>query len=150
MQNAGIMRRIGAIIYDVFLVLACLAVLAMLATVPLGGERVQTGSPAYLVGYNILRALIPFLFFTLYWWKAGMTLGMQSWRLKLESLDGSGVTFAAVTLRFFAAMLSWAAVGLGFLWSLWDKDKLTWHDRLSGTRIVYYPKEESGKEEVDE
>jgi len=70
------MRRIGTMLYDGFLALACLAVLAMLATVPLGFERVQTGSSTYIAGYNILRILIPFLFFTLYWWKTGMTLGM--------------------------------------------------------------------------
>ncbi len=143
MQNVGLMRRIGAMLYDGFLVLACLAVLAMLATVPLGFERVQTGSPIYLAGYNVLRMLIPFLFFTLYWWKAGMTLGMQSWRLKLEAIDGGDVTYAAVTLRFFAALLSWAAVGIGFFWSIWDKQHLTWHDHISKTRIVYYPKEDS-------
>ena len=140
MQNVGLMRRIGAMIYDGFLCLACLAVLAMLATVPLGFERVQTGSPTYQAAYNILRALIPFLFFTLYWWKAGMTLGMQSLRLKLETLDGNHATFAAVTVRFFAALISWLPAGLGFLWQLWDREKLTWHDRISKTRIVYYPK----------
>jgi uncharacterized RDD family membrane protein YckC len=32
---------------------------------------------------------------------------------------------------------------LGFLWQLVDKDKLTWHDRISGTRLVYYPKEKT-------
>ena len=31
---------------------------------------------------------------------------------------------------------SWLALGLGFLWQLWDKDKLAWHDRLSGTHLV--------------
>jgi hypothetical protein len=39
-----------------------------------------------------------------------------------------------------AASLSWAALGLGFLWQLWDPEKLTWHDRLSNTRLIYYPK----------
>jgi hypothetical protein len=32
------------------------------------------------------------------------------------------------------------AVGLGFIWQLWDEDHLTWHDRLSNTRLRYYPK----------
>ncbi len=143
MPKTGLLRRFGAMLYDGFLVFASLAVLAMLATIPLGFERVQTGSPIYVFGYNILRALVPFLFFTLYWWKAGMTLGMQSWRLKLETLDGGDVSFGAASLRFFAAILSWAPAGLGFLWQLWDKDSLTWHDRISGTRLVYYPKDDS-------
>jgi uncharacterized RDD family membrane protein YckC len=45
------------------------------------------------------------------------------------------------SLRFFAAILSWLPAGLGFWWQLWDKDKLAWHDRLSGTRLRHYPKQ---------
>jgi uncharacterized RDD family membrane protein YckC len=33
-------------------------------------------------------------------------------------------------------------LGLGFLWVLYDRDKLAWHDRLSGTRLVRLPKEQ--------
>ena len=67
---------------------------------------------------------------------------MQSWRLQLENIDGGKPNLAACTVRFFAALLSWVPAGLGFWWQLWDKDHLTWHDRLSGTRIVYYPKDQ--------
>ena len=35
--------------------------------------------------------------------------------------------------------------GLGFLWQLWDAEQLTWHDRLSKTRLVYYPREKADK-----
>ena len=65
---------------------------------------------------------------------------MQSWGLQLPTADDSKPTLATANIRFFAALLSWAPAGLGFLWQLWDKDKLTWHDRISGTRIVHYPK----------
>jgi uncharacterized RDD family membrane protein YckC len=43
-------------------------------------------------------------------------------------------------LRFLAAIVSWLPFGLGFWWQLWDRDGLTWHDRLSSTRLVHYPK----------
>jgi uncharacterized RDD family membrane protein YckC len=65
---------------------------------------------------------------------------MQSWGLQLETASGEIPSFTAASLRFFAAIVSWAPAGLGFLWSLWDKDNLAWHDRISGTRLVYYPK----------
>ena len=55
-------------------------------------------------------------------------------------MDGGRPTFASASVRFIAAIISWAPCGLGFLWQLWDPDKLTWHDRISGTRIVHYPK----------
>ena len=65
---------------------------------------------------------------------------MQSWGLQLETMDGGRPTLATASVRFIAAIISWVPCGLGFLWQLWDKDKLTWHDRISGTRLVYYPK----------
>ena len=68
---------------------------------------------------------------------------MQAWRLRVEDDDGNVPGLAAATVRFFAAILSWLPLGLGFLWQLWDKDKLTWHDRLSGTRLVYYRKNQT-------
>ena len=65
---------------------------------------------------------------------------MQSWGLQLETSDGGQPGLAQSALRFVAALLSWAPAGLGFLWQLWDKDSLAWHDRLSGTHIVHYPR----------
>ena len=136
MTNASLGRRFGAIIYDSFLVLA----LMFLGTLPFvavrGGEPVNPGNTVY----QFTLLLIAYLFFTGYWSLYGRTLGMQSWRLKIESADGSKPGFAAATLRFFAAVVSWLPAGLGFWWQLWDRDRLAWHDRISGTRLVHYPK----------
>ena len=41
-----------------------------------------------------------------------------------------------VLLRLAAATLSWLAAGLGYFWMLIDRDRLTWHDRLSATRVI--------------
>jgi uncharacterized RDD family membrane protein YckC len=38
--------------------------------------------------------------------------------------------------RFAAAGVSLAALGMGFLWVLVDRDRLAWHDRWSGTRLI--------------
>lgn len=84
---------------------------------------------------------IAFIFFVGFWCGYGRTLGMQSWRLRLEAPDGCKPGLAAASLRFFAATLSWLPAGLGFWWQLWDRDGLAWHDRLSGTRLVYYPRQ---------
>ena len=142
MQNTGLLRRLAAILYDALLVIALL----FLATIPFiavrGGEPVEIGDNLF---YQVVLALVVYAFFVGFWAKSGRTLGMQSWGLQLQTNDDEIPSFGQASIRFVAALLSWAPAGLGFLWQLWDKDKLTWHDRISGTRLVYYPKPKKEK-----
>jgi uncharacterized RDD family membrane protein YckC len=137
MKNATLLRRLGAIVYDSLLMLALLIV----ATIPFiairGGQPVEAGDDLL---YQLCLAAIIFVFFTGFWSYSGRTLGMQSWGLRVETPNGEIPTFTTACIRFFAAILSWLPAGLGFVWQLWDKDQLTWHDRLSGTQLRYYPK----------
>ena len=137
MTNTTLLRRFGAIIYDTLLALALL----FLGTLPFigarGGESVDPGNSTY----QFFMLLILFVFFVGFWAAYGRTLGMQSWRLKIETELGTKPTYTQAGIRFFAAILSWLPLGLGFFWQLWDRDVLAWHDRLSGTRLRYYPKE---------
>lgn len=138
MTTVSLSRRFGAIIYDGILVLA----LMMLGTLPFvavrGGEPVN---PENLL-YQLSMLAIAYLFFAGFWSTYGRTLGMQSWRLQLETSAGSKPGIGQATLRFFAAVVSWLPLGLGFWWQWWDKDGLTWHDRWSGTCLRHYPKTE--------
>jgi uncharacterized RDD family membrane protein YckC len=69
-------------------------------------------------------------------WSRGETLGLRAWKLRIEGPDGRPPGWGRALLRFAAAILSWLPAGLGFLWVLVDRDRLAWHDRLSGTRLV--------------
>lgn len=136
-RPAPFLRRVAAMLYDSLLV----AALLFLATIPFvavrGGEAVEPGSsPAYTLGLLI----VVYLFFVGFWTSRGRTLGMQSWGLQLEDAEGRVPGPLKTSIRFVAAIVSAAPFGLGFLWQLVDRDKLTWHDRLSGTRLVYYPR----------
>ncbi len=132
----GLMRRFAAMLYDALLVTALL----FLATIPFiaarNFEAVEPGNPAYQLGLFI----VIYVFFVGFWTTKGRTLGMQSWGLQLEDASGRVPGPGKASLRFFAAIVSAVAFGAGFLWQLVDKDRLTWHDRLSGTRLVYYPR----------
>ena len=136
-RNAGLSRRLGAILYDCLLVLALLMMVATPFIAIRGGEAVE---PQTDIVYRLILAAVIYAFFVGFWTRTGRTLGMQSWGLQLETPDGNRPSFSAATIRFFAALISWAPLGLGFFWQLWDAEHLTWHDRLSKTRLVYYPK----------
>ena len=135
-MTPSLSRRFGAIIYDTLLVFA----LMFLATLPFialrAGEPVAAGDPVY----QLTMLFVAYAFFAGFWWRSGRTLGMQSWRLSLETMDGQEVGLSRSSLRFFSALLSWLPLGLGFWWQLWDRDGLCWHDRLSGTRLEFRPK----------
>ena len=136
MQNAGLLRRLGAILYDSLLVLACL----FLATLPFIAVRGGDAVDPETAGYQLAMLAVAYLFFVGFWVRSGSTAGMMAWRLRVETEDGNPPGIGKASIRFFAAIISWLPLGLGFLWQLWDNDKLTWHDRLSGTRLVHYPK----------
>ena len=139
MQNTGLARRLAAIMYDALLV----AALLFLATIPFiairGGEPVESGDNLF---YRVVLVLVVYAFFIGFWTRSGRTLGMQSWGLQLETADGGTPSVAAASLRFFATIISLLPLGLGFLWQLWDRENLTWHDRISRTRIVYSPRDQ--------
>lgn len=136
MLDASLARRLGAALYDGLLVLA----LMFLVTLPFiairDGEPVEPGQGPYRIALFVTA----YLFFVGFWSRYGRTLGMQSWGLQLETAKGEKPDIARSSLRFFAAVLSLIPLGLGFWWQLWDIDGQTWHDRISGTRLRFYPK----------
>ena len=119
-------------------------------------------STAFTVGYTVLghhparENIAPFsalqwllwsccwvitgLYAVLSWRGGGQTLGMRPWRLQLVDLAGNVPGTRALWRRYAVASLSLLLGGLGFWWAWIDRDRLAWHDRASGTRLVRRPK----------
>ena len=72
---------------------------------------------------------------TVSWRRGGQTLGMRPWRLRLVAVGGGQPGWRALWLRYAVGTLSLLAAGAGFWWAWFDRDRLTWHDRASGTRL---------------
>lgn len=71
------------------------------------------------------------------WRRGGQTLGMRPWRLRLffpGAAEPDG--WKALWIRYCVGTVSLLLCGLGFWWAWLDRDRLTWHDRASGTRLV--------------
>jgi len=80
------------------------------------------------------------LYAVISWRRGGQTLGMRPWRLRVVGTDGGRPSWRALGLRYTVGTLSLLAAGLGFWWAWLDRDRLAWHDRASGTRLVRMPK----------
>jgi len=77
---------------------------------------------------------------TISWKRGGQTLGMRPWRLHLRSANEKPLTWRALWLRYLVGTLSLMCAGCGLLWALCDRQRLSWHDRISGTYLVRLPK----------
>ncbi len=131
-RPASLWRRLAALFYDSLLLLA-LWFLATAVLLPFNdGEAIHSGNP--LLSTYLL--FISFFFYGWFWRHGGQTLGMRAWKLQLRNLRPGPVTWLQVLLRFFVAVPSGLLAGLGYLWILVDKQKLSWHDRYSETCIV--------------
>lgn len=80
------------------------------------------------------------LYATTSWRRGGQTLGMRPWRLRVVAADGAAIKWRTLWIRYAVGTLSLLLGGLGFWWAWFDREKLTWHDRASATRVVQTPK----------
>lgn len=73
---------------------------------------------------------------TLFTFFAGATPGMTLRGLRVIGLDGLEPSRDQLLWRSFGYLVSAGTMMLGFVWSLWDEDQLSWHDRISQTYIT--------------
>lgn len=73
------------------------------------------------------------------WRRGGHTLGMRPWRLRVTAQDGDRAGVPALLRRYAMGTVSLLLLGAGFWWAWWDPQRLTWHDRVSGTRLHRHP-----------
>ena len=81
-----------------------------------------------------------FAFFAYFWVSRGQTVGMLAWNLQLETDTGTALRPTQALLRFVGALLSFATLGIGYLWMYVDPDRRTWPDILSKSRVVHIPR----------
>ena len=80
--------------------------------------------------------LISAIYITLFYAIAPVTPGMKYAGIRFCTFEGHAPTPAQRWHRLGAMLLSVLPAGLGFAWSLFDEDNLSWHDRLSKTYIT--------------
>lgn len=145
---AGLLRRLWALAYDGFLLIALWFISAGVFVL----IYPQTGLPmAEVNGVTTparpwLRGLLfpvlvfeTWFFYAWFWLHGGQTLGMRAWRLTIRARHGQPLTVVHSLQRFLVATLSWLLLGGGWLLALVPPYQ-TLHDRLSGTETVVRPR----------
>jgi uncharacterized RDD family membrane protein YckC len=125
---AGLLRRLGALLYDSLLLLALLFLATALALAVTRGEL--HGSDLW---FRLYLLLVMFVFFGWFWTHGGQTLGMRAWKIRLERPDGSAVGWGQAAVRFLTGLVT---LGLGHLWLLFDPQHRSLYDLITNTRMV--------------
>lgn len=135
-------RRLLALLYDLLPAAALWLLLSALFTAGytfLGNHDPHRNiAPLSALQWLLWLAcwLVTGLYATASWKRGGQTLGMRPWRIRVVSLDGSAPGRTALWIRYAVGTLSLLAAGLGLWWAWLDRERLGWHDRASGTRMV--------------
>lgn len=137
--------RLLALVYDLMPVVALWLLASALFTFGyyLAGhdarENIAPFSPMQVLLWVACWALSG-AYATISWRRGGQTLGMRPWRLRVVGVNGAAPSWRALWTRYAVGTASLLLGGAGFWWAWVDRDRLTWHDRASGTRMRREPK----------
>lgn len=156
MTSVPLWRLLLSLVYESVLLLALLMVGSGLFY-PLA-ERLPSEMARHMQAVFLL--LVMAAYFCWCWLRAGQTLPMKTWRIRLVGADGGAVGLRAAIIRFLAGLLIylplfatsvWAYFSpsarpfllvsvfvalVAWCWPLWDRDRRMLHDRLAGTRLI--------------
>ncbi len=156
-STPGFWRRTICLIYDFLLILAILFIASFIFHFIFSDTQATYFKPLF----QFYLFMIMGYYFTWFWTHGGQTLAMQTWKMRIVSADGCGLTKKQAITRYlfsltgafflvavnyifpinFAsyhqlALISSVIFGSGFIWALFDPDHQYLHDRLAGTRII--------------
>ncbi len=130
---APLPRRALAWCVDIGFLVACWGMfLGLLAGL---GVELATNRLALGICLAILFLLYA-QYFGLFTTFGGTTPGMRVAHLRVVSFDGNPPTPKQLLWRSLGYLVAGGAVMLGFLWALWDEDRLSWQDRASQTYLT--------------
>jgi uncharacterized RDD family membrane protein YckC len=127
----------AAAIYDLFPLIGLWMLGTGVVLLAVHGE-VDVAHPSLLYR-NALRSVLFVLtaaYFVISWSRGGQTIGMRAWRLRVVDSNGGPLPWPRALLRFGVALVALAALGLGFVWCLFDRDRRGWHDLAARSRVV--------------
>lgn len=152
--RAGIIRRLLAMVYDSLLLLGVAFAYGVLITIvrvnALGRDELDfVGLPLplhILIWLSLWIILASYYVFC--WTKRGQTLGMKTWRLRVETKDGNHLNARQAWQRCLLACLSALPAGLGYIWCWIGSSGDCWHDRWTHTQVVVLPKDKKANKKL--
>ncbi len=142
--KAPLWRRFAALLYDSLVLLALSFAYGALVTLfgtLLAPEAPHDYSPMFDSHWVFIGWIAVLMGFYLYFWRrAGQTIGMKTWRLKLVGQAPGRLRYGQLFVRIAIAVPGLALLGLGYFYRWFDARGDCLHDRLSATSVILLPK----------
>ena len=132
---APVTVRLMAGVVDCALILASFVSLGFFAAHNF--QQPPTGKAAEILGFGAL-VLVGLLYYAIFFSLRVSTPGMKYAGIGLCTFDDQVPSRAQLRRRLGAMVLSMIPVGLGIVWSIFDEDHMSWHDRYSQTYLRKY------------
>lgn len=168
LPTAPVWRRYAALAYDALLLMAISLGYFGLVTAIYYTLGITTEETGYQVSYDEVTGFIVFLvwivlmvaFFGWFWRRNGQTLGMQAWKIRVQTPAGDFINWRQVVLRCTTSLgviavylllnsisleIHWgiaAAVALASMIPMPWMNRLAVNDKLSNSRVVQVPKDQ--------
>jgi uncharacterized RDD family membrane protein YckC len=130
---APIGRRVRAGLVDAVFVFGCFLIFLLIVFFVPDFAFLTKSS---LMGMGSVWLLIFSAYIFLFTTLGHETLGMNREDLQIVNFQGVRPSLREAGLRCFGCVISLGCFCLGFLWALFDPDRLTWHDKMSKTLVV--------------
>ena len=135
---SGFWRRVGAYLVDGIIVAIPTNLLSAAVSAGSTGTLVGAGvSPGASLAVTLINTAIAVAYYSYFEGTRGQTVGKMALGIKVVDADnGELIGVPRAVGRYFAKILSGLALGLGFLWMLWDQRKQCWHDKLVRSVVI--------------
>jgi uncharacterized RDD family membrane protein YckC len=141
-QWGGFLRRGFALIIDVLIVLIICLIVFVLCFI---GYKVglaahdrtlsAQNSPGFISFLTLSWVFLTTSYFVLFHGIGGQTIGKWLLRLRVIGANGARPSYKQAALRWVSELLL-APFIIGILWSIWSREKRTWHDYLARTWVI--------------
>lgn len=135
-SSPSFLRCLASFFYEAILLFAILFVAGIFYRAVLGDPHTDLQRHFFFMYCWLLVGA----YFVYCWVRSGQTLAMKTWRIQLVDRQVNRLDWRQAIKRYLFASFSLMFFGLGFVWCVFDREKLFLHDRLSGSRLVLTPK----------
>jgi uncharacterized RDD family membrane protein YckC len=95
----------------------------------------------FLAIFNLDSIVVGILINLVYHWyfltrREGQTPGKSAVNIRVIKTDGTPISDSDAIIRVFGYYVSSIALGIGFLWAIFDANNQGWHDKMANTYVV--------------